>query len=1755
MKKLTSFVLLLSLAAFVYADNGFLDTVSPFFLSQGASVTTLESPSGIVANPASSADKQRITLDLSYLSLLGLSTASGVGHAANLGMVLPTRFGVFSGTGRFATTPFTSTAPLNWGTLGELDIAFSKDLFPEFYLGFGVHGIFGGEGTYTDWGLGADLGFLYFMGDLGIFKDFRLGFAMRNMGKGYLMPAASTFSLSPVFTPALGASFSPVKTDVLTLTASPDFSFPTFQNVLFTLPLQLSIADIFFLDVAYRFDLREVLGLDAARTVPVSFGLSFKLKTDIPGDTGFLAERGWNRNEVRPVVSAAPLANGVLGLGFGVNVPLGVIDRTPPRITVETEGEKYISPNFDGVQDDLVLPIRITDERVVNGYVFVVQDAAGTAVRTIQNKDERPRNLDWAGLAAAFLYEKKGIPIPETLRWDGKSDAGAIAADGAYRYYIEAWDDNGNRGKSALGTVVVDTVPPTVGVNAPYLIFSPNGDGNKDVAVLEQTGSAEDLWAGTVQNIAGEKIASFRWEKSEPKNFEWSGKNDEGVLVPDGVYSYRVTATDRAGNVGSFQVDNLIKNNLETPIRLSVDLSYFSPNGDGIKDAVAFSLDVPVVLGIESWTLAIQDRTGAARRTMSGRGSITQTLSWDGRGDDGAILPEGAYKAVLTIVYVNGNHPSVESPAIVLDLTPPTATVKADPALFSPDGDGLKDSTTLTQKTSDEVFWTGTLTGSGEREVKNWIWRGKVDPIALWDGRGDDGNPVLDGTYAYVISATDRAGNAGASTPLTITVDTRATPLKIATDIPSFSPNGDGVNDTIRIVPTLGLSEGIESFTFRIRGTGGDVVRTVSGRDKAPDALVWDGKDDAGRTAIDGPYYAEILVVYAKGNQPKANSNVFTIDTAKPTVSVRTDFPLFSPNGDGNLDTTTIYQSSSEEDRWVGQILDASGNRIHSYEWKGKAGDVVWDGRGDDGRLVQDGTYVYLVRATDKAGNSGESTPLQISTDTRATPVRLSSDRTWFSPNGDKVNDTVKIIPSLKETEGVSTYTIWIKSASGEQVRTITGKGVPTDTPWDGRNEAGRQAPDGQYGAELEVVYAAGNKPRAASNPFSIDTVAPSVTARADINLFSPDGDDRLDVVKISQSSSEEDLWEAEIRNAAGQKVRGLFWQGRTAEEYVWDGRSDEGTQVPDGAYTYQVRATDKAGNLGQSAPITVTLDTRPTPVRVTTDLAFFSPNRDGVKDTVKIVPVLGIATGIESFTWRIRPAGGGTVKTVAGSGRAPAEFSWDGRDNAGNAVPDGAYTAELELTYAKGNQPKAASSPFVIDTVSPSVTLSPDVTLFSPDGDNRLDIVTIAQTTSEEDLWEAEMRSARGEKLRSWYWKGSAQNLLWDGKDENGNVLPDGAYSYSISATDKAGNATSRGVPAITIDTRATSVFVTAGSDGFSPNGDGQRDTLDFSLYVTLTDGIKEWKLSMVNSGMGVQKTFSGEGASLPKSVTWDGTADGGGGAAEGSYAAVLQVEYFKGSLPEARTSPFLLSVSAPKAEIALSPTPFSPDNDGVDDELSISLKLSGVSAVESWDLTVLDPMGHLFSKFSGKGTPAEKIIWDGMSDKGELVQAAEDYPIVFTVKDALGNSAVTKSVIAVDVLVLRDGNKLKVRISSITFAPYTADYSNVEAEKADKNSKTIKRLAEIFKKYSRYKIRIEGHAASEYWANPQRAAIEQEQELIPLSKKRAESIKAALVKEGIDAARISTEGIGGAQPVVPHGDMENLWKNRRVEFILVKE
>ena len=85
---------------------------------------------------------------------------------------------------------------------------------------------------------------------------------------------------------------------------------------------------------------------------------------------------------------------------------------------------KYISPNSDGVQDELVIPMKISDKRYVQGWSLVIMDENHNVVRTIENKIARPSKLTFKAFFKQIFPPKLGVAVPETVTWIGEMNNG-----------------------------------------------------------------------------------------------------------------------------------------------------------------------------------------------------------------------------------------------------------------------------------------------------------------------------------------------------------------------------------------------------------------------------------------------------------------------------------------------------------------------------------------------------------------------------------------------------------------------------------------------------------------------------------------------------------------------------------------------------------------------------------------------------------------------------------------------------------------------------------------------------------------------------------------------------------------------------------------------------------------------------------------------------------------------------------------------------------------------------------------------------------------------------------------------------------------------------------------------------------------------------------------------------------------------------------------------------------------------------------
>ncbi len=1008
-----------------------------------------------------------------------------------------------------------------------------------------------------------------------------------------------------------------------------------------------------------------------------------------------------------------------------------------------------------------------------------------------------------------------------------------------------------------------------------------------------------------------------------------------------------------------------------------------------------------------------------------------------------------------------------------------------------------------------------------------------------------------------------------------------------------ISPNNDGIQDELVIPLAIKDKRYISEWTFVITNEAGTVVRTIgnkytkpatatdvlrnlfSGKSFSeflqnlkktfepkqgvaiPETILWNGVLDSGEIAPDGTYAYYLSAKDDNGNEAKTNSYSVIVDNTPPLIELTQPSEAAKIFGSSLKNMLPVVQTGSVEDLWSAQLLDAQGKAVRSYSWKNAAPESIqWDGKDDSGNPVMDGVYSYKITSTDRAGNvSGNAVITNIIFDAVPRSVNLMVKGSPFSPNGDGVKDTLALEPSIPNAQGLVSWTLDIVS-SGILVRTFKDVKAPSPFNFDGNNSSQTVLPDGEYQVQFKAVFNNGQEAQISRN-FAIDNTPPRTSVRSETPIFSPDGDAKLDTALISLSTSKEKQWTGEILNAEGKAVKTIQFAEVPPSMFEWNGLTDSGTLSADGFYTFKISSTDAAGNSGFAQTNPFELNTGTTEVILTVKDTAFSPNGDGVKDALVLTPVIKTKSGIAEYTLQILNSDGTAVKTYADKRSLPSSFSWNGLTDEGERSGDGLYTARLATISKNGSEAVTVTQSFVLDTVFPSLTLETPYTIFSPNADARKDTIPFSITSSEEKQWTGEILDDSKNIAADFMWQGYAQSFEWGGTDNTGNILGDGKYSFVITATDEAGNKTTGTIKDLTIDTRTVKTFLTSELEAFSPNGDGFKDVQKFTIMPSLTEGIASWSFEIVrNDAVSVRKWSNADSADLPSSINWDGK-NSSGSLTEGNFIGRLEIQYTKGDLVSLSTPSFLCSVTPPKLTVKTAPAYFSPDNDGQDDDLFISL--AGTSSVpfSRWSFEINDPQnGNNFWKTSGKTSITERIIWDGRSNSGELVQSATDYPYLFTVTDELGMTSVVKGFISIDVLVIRVGDVLKIQVPSIIFRSDNADFKSksevangLEQSVIDNNIRVLKRIAEILNKFRDYTVRIEGHAN-----NVTGTEKEETTELVPLSEARAAAVREMLIKYGVDGARLTTIGVGGRQPVVSRDDKANWWKNRRVEFILNK-
>lgn len=181
----------------------------------------------------------------------------------------------------------------------------------------------------------------------------------------------------------------------------------------------------------------------------------------------------------------------------------------------------------------------------------------------------------------------------------------------------------------------------------------------------------------------------------------------------------------------------------------------------------------------------------------------------------------------------------------------------------------------------------------------------------------------------------------------------------------------------------------------------------------------------------------------------------------------------------------------------------------------------------------------------------------------------------------------------------------------------------------------------------------------------------------------------------------------------------------------------------------------------------------------------------------------------------------------------------------------DGIKTVNAIFMDAAGRTFETSDT-IILDTTAPSITSILDSDPFSPNGDSTKDVVDISFASSEAGTYSIAIKNSAGTTVRTLAGD-LASGATWDGSDSSNAVVPDGTFTYFITATDQAGNARlapATGDGTIILDTAHPDTSFVSVVDGnaktIANSGSTLSTTVIFTFTGTDTVGITGFECSL---------------------------------------------------------------------------------------------------------------------------------------------------------------------------------------------------------------------------------------------------------------------------------------------------------------------
>jgi flagellar hook assembly protein FlgD len=323
-------------------------------------------------------------------------------------------------------------------------------------------------------------------------------------------------------------------------------------------------------------------------------------------------------------------------------------------------GLAYRVATLDGTRTGFVAPVGLAQRDgsppVISGLTVVPAAFNPTLGQAATISATASKPVAWSVAitdgAGSTITTLTGSGPTFTATWNARDAAGQALPDGAYRLVATAIDAWGNPPVTAAATLGLSGTPPVLsltGTRSLPMLVSPNGDGLNDTARLTFVVSKPATIVTSVRDAAGGTLRTLTLQANAgPGVVTWDGLGAAGTPVPDGQYVLEVTARDAAGNVGAGVTVPVVIATARS--RVAAVPAWISPSGRGADPRVStltFALTRPARVTWQVTTAAgVPVRTWFVDAPLA---AGVHTVSWNGRGDAGALAPRGRYLSQVTV--------------------------------------------------------------------------------------------------------------------------------------------------------------------------------------------------------------------------------------------------------------------------------------------------------------------------------------------------------------------------------------------------------------------------------------------------------------------------------------------------------------------------------------------------------------------------------------------------------------------------------------------------------------------------------------------------------------------------------------------------------------------------------------------------------------------------------------------------------------------------------------------------------------------------------------------------------------------------------------------------------------------------------------------------------------------------------------------------------------------------------------------------